>query len=74
MHGGVNQELSNRLQKLENRTARVITQASYEVRSSDLLVELDWETLHYRRMNNSAIMMHKIYYGNTPDYLNDLYS
>ena len=69
-----NQEQSQRLQKLQSRATRVITQAGYEIRSSDLLIKLGWDNLHSRRINNSAIMMQKIYYGNTSDYLNDLYS
>ena len=38
-----NQEQSQRLQKLQNRAARVITQAGYEIRSSDLLIKLGWD-------------------------------
>ena len=36
-HSGLNQELSNRLQKLQNRVARVILHVNYEIRSTELL-------------------------------------
>ena len=42
-HSGLNQEQSERLQKLQNRAARVLTQAGYEIRSSDLLIKLGWD-------------------------------
>ena len=35
----------NKLQKLQNRAARVITCRSYETRSRDVLKELHWQTL-----------------------------
>ena len=73
-HSGLNQEQSERLQKLQNRTARVITQAGYEIRSSDLLTKLGWDNLHSRRIDNSAIMMHKVYNGNSTDYLHECYN
>ena len=38
-----NQEQSQRLQKLQSRATRVITQAGYEIRSSDLLIKLGWD-------------------------------
>ena len=50
---------AQRLQKLQNRAARVITQQGYDVRSNDLRKELGWDTLEQRRYKHKAIMMHK---------------
>ena len=37
--------LLNKLQKLQNRAARVITGRTYETRSKDVLKELNWQPL-----------------------------
>ena len=41
--------LRGKLQKLQNRAARVTTGDSYEIRSIDILKKLDWKTLSERR-------------------------
>ena len=38
----------------------------YEVRSSEILRELDWQTLEKRRKCNKAIFMYKIKHTNEP--------
>jgi hypothetical protein len=40
--------LGYKLQKLQNRAARVITGKSYDVRSKDILEELSWQPLMER--------------------------
>ena len=62
--------LLQRLQKMQNRAARVITGKTYEVRSSEILRELDWQTLEKRRKCNKAIFMYKI---NTPMNLRNVW-
>ena len=39
--------LADKLQKLQNRAARILTFSNYDVRSSVLLDELGWERLEY---------------------------
>ena len=39
----------DRLQKYQNRAARVITGSTYDIRSSDLLGKLNWKSLEERR-------------------------
>ena len=62
------------LEKLQNRAARVITGKSYEVRSDDILRELNWQPLVERRNDNKAVFMYKIkngeYLANISDILN----
>lgn len=72
-NSGLNLELSSRLQKLQNRAARVITQADYETSSMEILRNLNWNDLLTRRIYNSAIMMYKILYGQSTDYLHECY-
>jgi hypothetical protein len=41
--------LKDRLQKYQNRAARVITGATYDIRSHELLDNLNWKPLEERR-------------------------
>ena len=52
--------LQGKLQKYQNRAARVISGASYETRSTDALESLGWETLEKRRLRNKAVLMYNI--------------
>ena len=47
--------LQDKLQKFQNRAARIITGASYDVISADVLDTLGWETLDARRLRNKSI-------------------
>ena len=51
---------AERLQKLQNRAARVITKQGYDIRSQDIRRSLDWDSLAERRYKHKAIMMFKI--------------
>ena len=50
---GIGVTLSDRLQKLQNRAARVITQPTYDISSRDLLNELQWNSLSINRDKQS---------------------
>ena len=63
-----------KLQKLQNRAARVIQQANCEVNSSLLLETLKWDKLSLRRRKQKAKMMFKSLNGLAPVYLQDLFS
>ena len=52
-----NQQLKDKLQKFQNRAARIITGASYEIRSADVLRSLAWENLETRRRTTKSILM-----------------
>ena len=43
--GNLNKTLMARLQKLQNRAARIITRKGYDVRSADIRKELRWDDL-----------------------------
>ena len=70
---GLSSYLCEKLQKLQNRAARVILQANYEVYSSLLLETLKWHQLSLRRRKQKAIMMFKSLNGLAPVYLHDLF-
>lgn len=70
---GLGQELSDKLQKLQNRAARVITKTGYEARSSDLLSELGWDKLATRREKQKATLMFKTMSKLVPDNIQNLF-
>ena len=55
---GLSQQLSEKLQKLQNRAARVITKSSYNMNSSYLLNSLSWDNLSVRRTKHKANLMY----------------
>ena len=52
--------IKEKLQKFQNRAARIIAGASYEIPSADVLETLGWEALEVRRKRNKAILMYRI--------------
>ena len=54
-------QLKDKLQKIQNlRAGRVIIGSSYDVRSVDVLNNLNWKTLEARRFHIKATLMYKI--------------
>ena len=58
--GNCGKSLQDKLQKFQSRAARVITGASYDVWSTDILTTLCWETLDNRRTKSKAVFMYKV--------------
>ena len=58
--GVCDQRLKDKLQKFQNRVARIIVGASYEIRSADVLRSLAWENLETRRRTTKSILMYKV--------------
>ena len=58
-----------KMQRLQNRAARIITRSNWEVRSRDILASLNWESLEQRRfiLKNNFII--KTLNGKTPEYI-----
>ena len=70
----LNVSQSLRLQKLQNRAARVILSANYEARSVDLSESLQWDNLSQRRDKHMALLMCKTLQNKTPKYLRNMFS
>ena len=66
--------VSGKLQKLQNRAARVITRSSYDSSASILLNRLNWDNLSTSRKTLKAALMFKIIKGLSPAYRQDLFS
>ena len=66
--------LSDKLQKLQNRAARVITKSPFDTSSNHLLSTLDWERLSLWRKKQKALMMYKTMNDLAQEYLRSLFS
>ena len=66
--GNLGKGLAQKLQKLQNRAARIITGSDYTIRSSEILSDLNWSTLEQRRDQHLKLLF-KTINKNVPDYL-----
>ena len=67
--------LSNKLQSLQNRAARIIMGYPNEHgQSNAAMAELGWKTLKERRLQSKARLMYKITHGLAPIALTELFS
>ena len=66
-------QLSDKLQKLQNRAARVILKANYGTSWSLLLDILKWDILVIRRKMHKVLMMFKSMNEQAPAYLQNLF-
>ena len=60
---------SLKLQSLQNRAARALTQSSYDADTSQLIKKLGWDNLENRRQNLKAEMVYKSLNSLKPSYL-----
>ena len=67
--GTCSKNLSSKLQKLQNRAARVLTFSNYDCSTSELFQNLKWSKLVHQRAVSKAIMMHSIVNNTAPEYL-----
>ena len=72
--GNMNKGVADKLQKKQNRAARILTFSNYDVRSSVLLDELGWERLEYVRLKQLALTMYKIHNNLSPSYLRRIFT
>lgn len=70
---GLDKGLALKLQRLQNRAARIITRSNWEVRSSDILASLNWDTLEQRRYSLKKKFMIKTLNGKTPEYIQQIF-
>ena len=67
--GCCSQSLSQKLQKLQNRAARVITFPNFASSIEELFRELRWVKLDRQRSVDKAIMVYNVVNGAVPQYL-----
>ena len=67
--GNCNKTFAAKLQKLQNRSARILTFSSYDTNADCLLEGLGWKNLATQRQIQKSIMLYKSVNGLTPEYL-----
>ena len=67
--GNCGKTLSNKLKKLQNRAARVITSSDYDVNVDSLFPRLSWKDLKSQRQIQNALIVFKSLNGVVPEYL-----
>ena len=67
--GNCNKTVANKLQKLQNRAARVLTSAAFDTSTEYLFQVLNWRKLESQRQIQKACMVYKSLNGLAPDYL-----
>ena len=58
---------------MQNRAARIITGKSYEIRTSELLKELNWQTLEERRESGRFTFMFNVKNQEAPENMANLF-
>ena len=66
--GNCGKTLSNKLQKLQNRAARVITSSNFDVDVDSLFHKLSWKDLKSQRQIQNALMVFKSLNELVPEY------
>ena len=61
--------LIEKVQRLQNPAARVVTGAHYMTPTTELLYKLSWSNLKERRNKQKVLMMFKIINGMIPAYI-----
>ena len=61
--------LASKLQKHQNRAARILPYSNYDVNADNLIQKLGWIKLDSQRTIHKAVMVFKSLNGLTPDYL-----
>jgi len=67
--GNCGKTLSNRLQKLQNRAAWVITSLGFDADLDSLFHKLSWKDLQFQCQIQKALMVFKSLNGLVPEYL-----
>ena len=69
MWGCSSKGLSQKLQKLQNRAARIMTFSNHDRNTDELLHSLNWHKLEHQRAVSKSIMMYNAVISQTPNYL-----
>ena len=72
--GNCNKSLATKLQKLQNRAARILTFPPYDASVDNLFTSLAWKKLEAQRKIQIAPMVYKSLNGVAPQYLHSLFS
>ena len=68
-----NKTSADKLQKLQNRAARVLTYSGYDTDADSLIKKLGWKKLDSQRKLQKATMVYKSFNGLAPDYMRPIF-
>ena len=71
--GNCGETLLNKLQKIQNRAARIITGSDYDAPSEPLLIELGWHNIRELIRYDTVVMMHKSKCNLASEYIKSLF-
>ena len=71
--GTCGEVLLTKLQKMQNRAARIIMKSDYDMDAGPLIDKLGWKTIRELNNNDTAVMMFKIMNNMAPHYLTDMF-
>lgn len=69
---GCTQADADRLEAVQLRAGRLVSGAVKYTSHSLIYEELGWETLRARRKRFQLLLFHKMFYGDAPEYLNEI--
>lgn len=69
-----NKTLATKLQKLQNRAARILTISSHETNADDLFVRLGWKKPDIQRKSKTATLVYISINGLAAEYLRSLFT
>ena len=70
VRGCCSKGLSQKLQKLQNRAALIVTFSNYDRNTHELLHSFNWHKLEHQRAVRKSIVMYNAVNNQTPNYLN----
>ena len=71
--GNCGKTLHDKWQRLQNRTARILTNSNYDADGSILLNDLGWQNLESQQHIHKAVMVYKSLNCLAPDYIQNSY-
>ena len=74
MWGCCGEILLDKLQKLQNRAARIVTNSSYDASSLPLIQSLEWLTIKEMIAFETATTVYKSFHGLAPDYMQPMFT
>ena len=63
----------NKLQKLQNRAARIVTNSPYDAHSEPLMKELDWLTIKQLIDTETVKVIYKALHNEAPEYVKEIF-
>ena len=73
IRGSASSRSLQRLQKLQNRTARIVTDNPYDAHSEPLIKELGWLTIKQLIDTETVKIVYKALHNEAPKYLKELF-